>query len=68
MNMVAEWKNQEKKNLALTGLVKRFPAFTRIYKENMLLRQDKNKMLELSNDSDDKEKKKENESTIITMK
>jgi hypothetical protein len=64
-NMVAEWKSQERKNLALTGLVKRFPAFTRIYKENLLLRQDKQRVLELS---DLEEKKRGNESTIITIK
>lgn len=32
MTMVSEWKNLEKKNTALAGLVKRFPAFTKIYK------------------------------------
>lgn len=30
--MVGEWKNLEKKNMALINLVKRFPAFTKIYK------------------------------------
>ena len=39
LNMVGEWKNNEKKNLALTNLVKQFPAFTKIYKENILLKQ-----------------------------
>lgn len=38
MTMVSEWKNLEKKNTALANLVKRFPAFTKIYKENLLLR------------------------------
>lgn len=32
VTMVSEWKNLEKKNTALAGLVKRFPAFTKIYK------------------------------------
>lgn len=32
LNMAAEWKNNEKKNSALTNLVKQFPAFTKIYK------------------------------------
>lgn len=39
MSMVSEWKNLEKKNTALANLVKRFPAFTKIYKENLLLRE-----------------------------
>lgn len=39
LNMVSEWKNLEKKNTALANLVKRFPAFTKIFKENHLLKQ-----------------------------
>lgn len=39
LNMVGEWKNLEKKNTALSALVRRFPAFTKIYKENLMLRE-----------------------------
>ena len=39
LNMVNEWKNLEKKNTALANLVKGFPAFTKIFKENQLLKQ-----------------------------
>jgi hypothetical protein len=39
INKVGEWKNLEKKNIALTGLVRHFPSFTKIYKENLLLKQ-----------------------------
>lgn len=42
INIVKEWKNLEKRNISLTHLVKQLPAFTRIYKENLLLRQDRN--------------------------
>jgi hypothetical protein len=43
LNMVGEWKNLEKKNTALATLVSRFPAFTKIYRENLILReQEKN--------------------------
>lgn len=33
----------ENRNKALTGLLKNIPAFTTIYKENLLLKKDKNK-------------------------
>jgi hypothetical protein len=39
INIVNEWKNLERRNIALTNLLKRLPAFTRIYRENLLLRQ-----------------------------
>jgi hypothetical protein len=39
LNMVGEWKNLEKKNTALATLVSRFPAFTKIYRENLILRE-----------------------------
>lgn len=32
INKVGEWKNLEKKNIALSGLVRQFPSFTKIYK------------------------------------
>ena len=38
----SEWKKLEKKNLALMSLVKRVPAFTKIYRENQLLKQERN--------------------------
>ena len=41
MSKYNEWKNVERKNVALSGLVARFPAFTKIYKENLLLRQER---------------------------
>jgi hypothetical protein len=44
--MVSEWKNLEKRNNALTGIIRKTPAFSRIYKENLLLRQEKNKLFE----------------------
>ena len=40
LNRTGEWRNLEKRNRALTELVKQFPVFTRIYKENLLLKQD----------------------------
>ena len=36
----------EKRNRALTGLVKNIPAFTTIYKENLLLKQAKSRQVE----------------------
>jgi hypothetical protein len=39
INIVSEWKNLERRNISLTNLVKRLPAFTKIYRENLLLRQ-----------------------------
>ena len=41
LNKIGEWKNLEKRNTALTELVKQFPVFTRIYKENLILKQDR---------------------------
>ncbi len=38
----SEWKKLEKKNVALMNLIKRMPAFTKIYRENMLLKQERN--------------------------
>jgi hypothetical protein len=38
----SEWKKIEKKNLALMSLAKRVPAFTKIYRENQLLKQERN--------------------------
>ena len=46
INKVGEWKNLEKRNLALTKLVRQFPAFTKIFKENLLLKQDRSKASE----------------------
>jgi hypothetical protein len=39
INIVGEWKNLEKRNISLTNIIKRLPAFTSIYRENLLLRQ-----------------------------
>jgi hypothetical protein len=44
--MVKEWKNMEKRNRALTALVRNIPAFTTIYKENLLLKQAKSRQIE----------------------
>ena len=41
INIVKEWKNLEKRNISLTHLVKQLPLFTKIYKENLLLRQER---------------------------
>jgi hypothetical protein len=41
INKVSEWKNLEKKNVALATMVRQFPAFTKIYKENLLLKQER---------------------------
>ena len=41
INIVKQWKNLEKKNISLTHLVQQMPAFTKIYKENLLLRQER---------------------------
>ena len=41
--MAAERRHNEKKTLALLKLLKQFPAFTKIYKENLLLKQDKDR-------------------------
>jgi hypothetical protein len=43
LGMLSEWKNLEGRNKALTALVSRLPAFTKIYKENLLLRQSRRK-------------------------
>ena len=37
-----EWKSLEKKNEAMKNLMKNFPAFTKIFKENILLRKELN--------------------------
>lgn len=37
--MINERKHIEQKNKALVGLVKNFPAFTKIFKENIILKQ-----------------------------
>jgi hypothetical protein len=67
MNMVGEWKNLEKRNTALTGLIKRFPAFSTIYKENLLLRQDKNSRL-LEDQEDHRSQPRPIESTVDAVK
>lgn len=41
INIVTSWKNLEKKNISLTHLVKQLPSFAKIYKENLLLRQER---------------------------
>lgn len=38
INMHKEWKNLEKKNEAYRNLLKNMPAFTKIFHENILLR------------------------------
>ena len=43
LTMAAERRHNEKKTLALLKLLKQFPAFTKIYKENLLLKQDKDR-------------------------
>jgi hypothetical protein len=45
INIVKEWKNLEKRNISLTHLVKQLPAFSKIYKENVLLRQERSRLL-----------------------
>jgi hypothetical protein len=61
LNMVGEWKNLEKKNIALAALVRRFPAFTRIYKENLMLREQERSTVYL-----DPIRNEEKEKTAIT--
>jgi hypothetical protein len=39
INIVNEWRKLERRNIALTTILKRLPAFTSIYRENLLLRQ-----------------------------
>lgn len=38
---MTSWKNLEKRNISLTHLVKQLPSFAKIYKENVLLRQER---------------------------
>ena len=47
INKYGEWKNLEKRNVALTKLVSQFPAFTKLYKENVLLKQEKKRVDEM---------------------
>lgn len=58
--------------MALTNLIRQFPAFTKIYKENLLLKQDKakgNYDVVISNQYDKKESKKATEeTTFMTIK
>ena len=37
-NIHKEWKNVEKKNEAYRNIIKNIPAFTKIFKENIILR------------------------------
>ena len=41
INIVREWKNLEKRNISLTHLVKQLPLFTKIYREHLLLSQER---------------------------
>ena len=46
INKFKEWKNLEKRNISLTHLVKQIPSFSKIYREDLLLRQERYRALE----------------------
>ena len=41
INIIKEWKNLERRNISLTHILKQMPTFAKIYKENLLLRQER---------------------------
>lgn len=62
LNMVTERKNHEKKHTALTKLLRHIPTFTNIYKENLLLKQERDRDRDSLKEGDrGKERDKEND-------